>query len=502
MPASVVDVLLLTADQKFAALVGKHCPPGGVLECLSADTLEQGHQFRARQVWIDLDTVANPQIGPGPRRVYFTSQVQNRPDALPNGLYIRKPCAEVVFDVLWADSAHGAHAVVLDDQTPATRLPRWLLDFQEIRVSAFTRKLVAGLPPRLGYRHASIYLHDFERGVFTLADTTHTRVLDTMVPVSGTQQHLMSAVAHTRRTFSTAHASDELAARGIVRGSGHAYEDDVCLVAPLVSEGQVWGVLNLSGQARSPLTDDDVPLDDLLAFLGRMLHHARLFDQAQTEARVDCLTGLFNQRWMTESLDREVRRAERHHNNLALLVGVNDLVPADNLAYLLKYDTMHGRFVLESTAKPAVVSATEDSVHRQRQDHQDHAAERDPAALPWGPGRRLRPRVHRPVHQRRDAGKHLTAGAKRVVISAPTKTPDDRQDHVLQGQPREVRPRDRQGHLQRELHHQLPRPGRQGHQRQLRPRRRPDDHRPRRHRDPAHPGRPLQEGLARRPRNA
>ena len=41
------------------------------------------------------------------------------------------------------------------------------------------------------------------------------------------------------------------------------------------------------------------------------------------------------------------------------VVAVNDLVPADNLAYLLKYDTMHGRFQINH--KPAEVSATESS---------------------------------------------------------------------------------------------------------------------------------------------
>ena len=41
------------------------------------------------------------------------------------------------------------------------------------------------------------------------------------------------------------------------------------------------------------------------------------------------------------------------------IAAVNDLVPADNLAYLLKYDTMHRQFMLNG--KPATISATENS---------------------------------------------------------------------------------------------------------------------------------------------
>ena len=63
------------------------------------------------------------------------------------------------------------------------------------------------------------------------------------------------------------------------------------------------------------------------------------------------------------------------------VVAVNDLVPADNLAYLLKYDTMHGRFKIDG--KHAELSATETSFTVNGHTTQTKA-ERDPANLPWG----------------------------------------------------------------------------------------------------------------------
>ncbi len=98
-------------------------------------------------------------------------------------------------------------------------------------------------------------------------------------------------------------------------------------------------------------------------------------------------------------------------------VGVNDLVPPDNLAYLLKYDTVHRNFA-------GNVSATESAIVVNGREVRC-TAEKDPAALPW---KALK--VDYVIEStglftaREGAGKHLTAGARRVVISAPAKDAD------------------------------------------------------------------------------
>lgn len=120
-------------------------------------------------------------------------------------------------------------------------------------------------------------------------------------------------------------------------------------------------------------------------------------------------------------IGRLVFRAAAQNPDIEI-VGINDLVPADNLAYLLKYDTMHGRFTINGT--PAEVSATEDSFTVNGKTTKT-SAERDPAALPWkdlGVDYVLESTGLFTQHD--DAAKHIKAGAKRVLISAPTKTPD------------------------------------------------------------------------------
>lgn len=96
------------------------------------------------------------------------------------------------------------------------------------------------------------------------------------------------------------------------------------------------------------------------------------------------------------------------------VVAVNDVVPCDNLAYLLKYDSTHGRFhaAVHADQCKFTVNGNDTLV----------LSERDPEKMPW-----------KDLHvdyvvestglftSMEDAGKHLKAGARRVIISAPAK---------------------------------------------------------------------------------
>ncbi len=106
------------------------------------------------------------------------------------------------------------------------------------------------------------------------------------------------------------------------------------------------------------------------------------------------------------------------------IVAVNDLVPADNLAYLLKYDTMHRQFMLGG--KPADVHAeaseTGGSFTVNGKTTKTMAI-RDPGTLPWKDlGVEYVLESTGLFTEGEKAALHLKAGAKRVVISAPTKS--------------------------------------------------------------------------------
>ncbi len=102
-------------------------------------------------------------------------------------------------------------------------------------------------------------------------------------------------------------------------------------------------------------------------------------------------------------------------------VAVNDIVPADNLAYLLKYDTMHRRFTLGG--KPAQVAAAENSFTVNGWTTRTFA-EKDPAKLPWkdlGVAYVLESTGLFTDFEK--AALHISGGgARRVLLSAPSKS--------------------------------------------------------------------------------
>ena len=112
-------------------------------------------------------------------------------------------------------------------------------------------------------------------------------------------------------------------------------------------------------------------------------------------------------------IGRMVFRACLEHPEIDV-VGINDLCPADYLAYMLKYDTMHGRCKadIESRENALVVNGQVIPVF----------SERDPANLKWGKlGAEYIVESTGLFLTKEKAAGHIAAGAKKVVMSAPSK---------------------------------------------------------------------------------
>ncbi len=120
-------------------------------------------------------------------------------------------------------------------------------------------------------------------------------------------------------------------------------------------------------------------------------------------------------------IGRMVARIIQSKSNIEL-VAVNDLVPEDNLAYLLKHDTVHGRYPKEIKSEPGAIIVDKHKILV--------LGEKEPEKLPWkklnidyvieSTGR---------FTKKDEAALHLKAGAKRVLITAPGK--DDMPTYVV-----------------------------------------------------------------------
>jgi glyceraldehyde 3-phosphate dehydrogenase len=116
-------------------------------------------------------------------------------------------------------------------------------------------------------------------------------------------------------------------------------------------------------------------------------------------------------------IGRTILRAAKKHDAPLDFVAVNDITDNETLAHLLRYDSVHGKYpgTVEVTADGLLVDGDEIRV----------LAEKDPARLPWhdlgvdivfeSTGR---------FTSRNDAAKHLNAGARKVIITAPAKNED------------------------------------------------------------------------------
>ena len=114
-------------------------------------------------------------------------------------------------------------------------------------------------------------------------------------------------------------------------------------------------------------------------------------------------------------IGRFVFRASIYRPELGIqVVGINDLLPPEYMAYMLKYDTMHGAFkgTVDVQDGNLVVNGNVVRV----------TAERDPAQLKWGDiGAEYVVESTGLFLTDEKARKHIEAGAKRVVMSAPSK---------------------------------------------------------------------------------
>ncbi len=115
-------------------------------------------------------------------------------------------------------------------------------------------------------------------------------------------------------------------------------------------------------------------------------------------------------------IGRLVFRAALKHPDIDV-VAINDLTDASTMAHLLKYDSVHGNLDKEIVAQDKAIVVDGKSIA--------YTAVKDPAELPWQSlGVDIAMECTGLFRDRANASKHLTAGARKVIISAPAKEPD------------------------------------------------------------------------------
>ena len=115
-------------------------------------------------------------------------------------------------------------------------------------------------------------------------------------------------------------------------------------------------------------------------------------------------------------IGRMVLRAALKHPDVEV-VAINDLTDSETMAYLLKYDSVHGQLDMDVTAKEDSIQVGDKSIAIR--------SVKDPEKIGWGDfGVDIAAECTGIFRDREGASKHLAAGARKVVISAPAGNPD------------------------------------------------------------------------------
>ena len=189
---------------------------------------------------------------------------------------------------------------------------------------------INNIPKLVGVRFASLYILDDTNNILHLQKYNHPFPINKIVSISQEPQSPMVMAVRSKKLIL---ASDmDTHKRPIIKKSQRVfaenYKTNNCIIAPLVCQDRVVGVINLADKIQEGDFDCEiVALIDLFCQLvGASIGNIKLFEKMQRQATTDGLTGLINYRRFYEILEKELWRSRRHGGKISLI-----MVDIDNL---------------------------------------------------------------------------------------------------------------------------------------------------------------------------
>lgn len=223
-----------------------------------------------------------------------------------------------------AKRAESTGLTVLEELMPLARQLN-CLDIDRIATVCVLR-----IPHLINVRLASLYVIDESQNMLHLQKCNHPYQINKIVSLNQMPPTIMVMAARSGKII---HINDidthsEPAIKKSQRPFAGNYETKNCIIAPLVCQGKVVGILNLADKAaEGGFTKEDITLVELLSqFIGASIGNIAMFERIQHQARTDGLTGLVNHKTFYEMLERELWRSRRFGEQISLI-----MVDVDNL---------------------------------------------------------------------------------------------------------------------------------------------------------------------------
>ena len=187
----------------------------------------------------------------------------------------------------------------------------------------------------MGAKLASLYVLDDTSDILHLEKNNHPFLINNIVSLNQNPPSPMVVAVRSRKLIIIGDVEEhEPPIRSnIKRAFSQNYNTKSCLIAPLVCQDRVVGVLNLTDKIDgSSFHKNDVAAMELFRQLvGASIGNINLFEKSQRLAQSDGLTGMFNHRAFYESLETELRRSRRYGGQISIIMAdIDNLKPIND----------------------------------------------------------------------------------------------------------------------------------------------------------------------------
>jgi len=230
-----------------------------------------------------------------------------------------------------ADNGLGGGISLLEQVTPLARQIN-CLDIE--RIADICIKDIAKL---VGVRFASLYIIDETNNILHLQKYNHPFSINKIVSLNQNPASPMVMAVLSKELILVEDIDTHK--KPIIRKSQRAFAENYktknCVIAPLICQERVVGVLNLADKIEDEgFSCDDIALIELFSQLvGASIGNIKLFEKIQRQATTDGLTGLANHKRFYEILERELWRSRRYGGQISLIMMDVDNLKKINDAY-------------------------------------------------------------------------------------------------------------------------------------------------------------------------
>ena len=182
----------------------------------------------------------------------------------------------------------------------------------------------------IGARYVSLYILDEASEMLHLEKHNHPFLINNIVSLN--QLNPSPMIQATRSKELVVIEDIDAHKKPVIKKSSRQfaknYKSNSCIIAPLICQGRVVGVLNMADKISGDVfsSDDIVVVELFRQLVGASIGNIALFEKTQRQAKTDGLTSLVNHKTFYDTLEKELRRLQRYGGQLSVI-----MIDVDNL---------------------------------------------------------------------------------------------------------------------------------------------------------------------------